>query len=75
MSDNFDLEFYGEIKTKSDLEGLGYYIQHYESAKTFDGDEELKQEFMKAQEGIIGFEDLLYKRIRDLGGEPEDYEA
>ena len=41
------LEFYGDIYTKSGMEGRGYYVTDYESADTFIRDPELKNAFEK----------------------------
>ena len=70
-----DLEFYGDTRVKMGNEGAGYYVTDYESSEHFDGDEELKQAFVTAKESMNSFTQLLDKRITDLGGDPDDYEA
>lgn len=71
----YDLEYYGNKKTKSCLEGEGYYVTDYESPDSFEEDKELQEAFKTADESMRNFYSLLDKRITDLGGNPDDYEA
>jgi len=70
-----NLEFYGETRVKAGMEGYGYYVTDYESVSAFDGDPELKEAFIQAKNGMKSFYELLDKRIIDLGGDPNDYDA
>lgn len=70
-----NLEDYGEVLTKMNWEGDSYYIKYYAYPEQFDSDPELQAVFIRAQNGLIDFHELLNKRITQLGGNPEDYDV
>ncbi len=69
------LEFYGGIKEKIAIEGLGYYITSYESENTFDIDPVLKQSFIDARQALNDFELMIDEKIKWQGGNPNDYQS
>jgi hypothetical protein len=68
------LEKYGNIYQTMLNEGDGYYFYGYESAKTFDFDEDLKTAFTAASTNLEAFKKLLEKKIIENGGNLEDWE-
>lgn len=68
-----DLEYWGDTKIKITSEGLDYYLQNWASDSEFLHDEEVQEAFCKARDWLNIFEELIDKRISDLGGDPEEY--
>ncbi len=58
-----DIIFYKNVMQKMDDEGYGHYFHTYETSSTFDCDKDLKVIFIKAQQSIREFIELLEKRI------------
>ena len=69
------LEFWGNTRFKIGSEGLGYYITSYESPSTFDKYPDVKEKFEKAQTALREFENAIDEKIRENGGNPDEFEA
>jgi hypothetical protein len=69
------LEYYAEIADKISWEGLDYYVTAYANESEFEPDPELQEAFRMAKSGLTLFVKLLYERIEQNGGDPDEFDV
>ena len=67
-------EKYGNLKMKMENEGDGYFFWGYGMPSGYDEDKEIQEAFQKAEEAVDGFKTLVEKRIKENGGDPDNWE-
>ncbi len=75
MTDQEKLQRFGDIQTKMNSEGVGYYILEYASPEEFDFEGPLEDRFLDARDSLDEFISYVNDRIKELGGNPEDYDV
>lgn len=71
--ENKKIEYWGNLKLTSELEGDGYFFYGYGLPSEYQKNEKLKSLFYSAEEAIDEFKNYVENELIKEGGRPEDW--